>query len=73
MTGADLKDARRQLGLSQAQLVKALGVHLRTLSRWETDVTPIPHRIVILIALALKSPKSRKSLMDFSRNPIFAR
>ena len=29
MTGADLKDARRQLGLSQAQLVKALGVHLR--------------------------------------------
>jgi transcriptional regulator with XRE-family HTH domain len=35
MTGKQLKELRQSIGLTQAQLAKAIGVHWNTIARWE--------------------------------------
>ena len=37
MTPQEFKEARRQLGLSQAELGKTLNVNPRTIRKWEHD------------------------------------
>lgn len=47
MTPAELKEARKTLELTQAQLAQRLGVHRVTLARWESDGhKPIYHQLV---------------------------
>ncbi len=48
MTGRDLKIARIQLGISQADLARRLNVTVRTISRWETG-----ERVSELIRLSM--------------------
>lgn len=41
MTVSEIRGMRRELGLTQAQLAGALGVHPNTLARWERgEITP---------------------------------
>lgn len=42
MTGAELKEKRKRLGLSIAALARQLEVSSRTICRWENDEQPIP-------------------------------
>lgn len=51
MTGAKLKAWRTRAGLSQASIAATLGVHKRTVSKWECGV----HRIPDAVALALRA------------------
>jgi DNA-binding transcriptional regulator YiaG len=56
MSGMTLRRQRERLGYSQAQLAKLLGVHVRTISKWERGV----HRIPDAVLLLLKQIKPRK-------------
>jgi DNA-binding transcriptional regulator YiaG len=42
VTPEDVIAARRQLGLTQAELARVLGVALTTLQRWELGITTPP-------------------------------
>lgn len=48
MTPATLRAARHALGMTQEAFAKALGVHVRTLSRWETGA-PIPRWVGLVL------------------------
>ena len=41
MTAQEIKDARKKLGLTQEQLVEAIGGNLSTLRHWEQGVHKI--------------------------------
>ena len=41
MDGAELRRRREALGLTQTQLSERLGVGLRTIQEWESDLRPI--------------------------------
>jgi len=44
--GPSIRRCRRLLGISQAELARAMGVHPASLSRWETGwLTPSPQRL----------------------------
>lgn len=58
MTPKSLKDWRERMNLSQVQLAKALGVHVITVARWETDARPIPK----MLDLALEALEGRRKL-----------
>jgi len=58
MTGAQLKAKREQIGLTQSQLAKALGVNVGTISRWERDAREIPPYLELALQ-ALKRPRKR--------------
>lgn len=49
MTPVELTTKRRDLGLTQAQLAKALGLDVRTIVRYENDWTPIPVAVAYMI------------------------
>lgn len=42
LSAAELLAIRRRLGLSQPAMARALGVHVRTLGRWERGEQSIP-------------------------------
>jgi DNA-binding transcriptional regulator YiaG len=53
LTADDVVAARRQLGLTQVELARALGVALTTLQRWELGLTrPPPYLRLALDHLA---------------------
>jgi DNA (cytosine-5)-methyltransferase 1 len=57
MTPADLKSARKSLGLTQTQMADALGLGpngRRTVRRWESGETPISGPAQVAISLMLK-------------------
>ena len=60
----DLRAARKSLGLTQAELAAALGVHRMTITKWEGGTHPIPHTVVLvlqhMLRAAKKSAKSAK-------------
>jgi transcriptional regulator with XRE-family HTH domain len=46
MTGAEVRQIRESLNLTQAQFASLLGVHAITVSRWETNtLTPNPYQM----------------------------
>ena len=58
MTPADLKAARKALGLSQRGLAEAIGVSKPSIARWEGGRRAIP----LTIALAIEAISSRDAL-----------
>lgn len=54
MTPAEVRAARRQLGLTQAGLGALLGVGVRAVQWWEQDGAPERQRIPAASALALR-------------------
>ncbi len=58
MTGAELKSERRKLGLSQAQLALALGVHANTVACWERGDKAIGNPR--MVRLAFQQIKDRR-------------
>jgi transcriptional regulator with XRE-family HTH domain len=57
----DIRETRRSLGLSQAELAERLGLHQATISRFESGKLPIDERTTLAIdALVLRSSKPRR-------------
>ena len=51
MTRDEVKAIRKKLGLTQEQMAVAMGVRLRTISRWETGVHAVPSTAARLMRL----------------------
>lgn len=51
MSGAELRQLRLQLGLSQQKLAKILGVHQPTVSRWERGMSPVPKSAALVLRM----------------------
>jgi DNA-binding transcriptional regulator YiaG len=63
VTPADLKTARKSLGLSQAEFARVVGVASdRTVRKWEDAERDIPGPVVVLTSLMLRMPAVRKAL-----------
>lgn len=55
-----IRDARKRLGLSQADMATKLGVHQTTISRFETGELPTDERTLLAVdALLLRAPRRR--------------
>jgi transcriptional regulator with XRE-family HTH domain len=80
MMGFELRDCRRQAGLSQAALAHFLGVARPTISDWERGHTPISRvaeiatRAVVeqFRAGRLRLPKSVRDRRDVRRTSVFS-
>ncbi len=51
MTGAQLRERREKLGLSQSALASKLGTTQNTISRWELETLPIERPQMLDLAL----------------------
>lgn len=59
-TGEELRDARVKLGYTQEEIAELLGIHYRTVGRWELGRTRIPYSVIMLLnTLSPKSPNSK--------------
>jgi plasmid maintenance system antidote protein VapI len=56
MTGQELQDSLKELGLSRKAFGELIGVHYRTISRWIKEEVPIP-KVVALLVKTLTSKK----------------
>ena len=54
MTPAEIKQARQQLGLTQAAMAKAMGVGTRKWERWEGGHSPISPEGARLVELLVE-------------------
>lgn len=54
MTPTELKYARERMGISQDGLAKIIGIHPRTLRRYETGYYVIPKTVGLLVGYLLK-------------------
>lgn len=54
MTSQQLKQARHQLGLTQAAMAKAMGIGTRKWERWEGGHSPISPEGARLVEMILK-------------------
>ena len=54
MTAQQLKQARQQLGLTQAAMAKAMGIGTRKWERWEGGRSPISPEGARLVEMILK-------------------
>jgi transcriptional regulator with XRE-family HTH domain len=59
MTGAQLKRIRSELGWTQAQVAKELGVTSNTVARWERDEVKIREPMVRLIQSVYRLKKGQ--------------
>ena len=57
MTGQEVRRIRKRLGLTQAKFAKRVGVHLVTVSRWESGALGIRESAAKLIRLLAKARK----------------
>jgi DNA-binding transcriptional regulator YiaG len=63
MTPAELKTARKTLGISAEGFARLVGVASgRTVRRWEDGTQDIPGPVVVLTGLMLRIPAVRKAL-----------
>ena len=65
MTPQQLRDARAGLGLTAAQLARAVGVASeRTVTRWEAGQRAIPGPVERLIGLMQRDPAALADLLE---------
>ena len=67
MTGPELQQLRKRLGVTGSEFAKAFEVHERTLRSWEGSIhkgrlVPVPRAVAILTRLALKDTSVRREL-----------
>lgn len=66
MTPAELKTARKTLGLSANKFARVVGLTSgnagRTVRRWEDGTQDVPGPVVVLTGLLLQFPVVRKAL-----------
>jgi DNA-binding transcriptional regulator YiaG len=60
MTPSHLKRLRAQLGLTQPELARAIGVHSMTVSKWETGISGIPEPVAKLVKRMLADRNGTK-------------
>lgn len=58
MTSTQFRSARAALGLTQSKMAEALGVHLRTVQKWEGAERKIPEPVAKLIAMIAGQSRS---------------
>jgi DNA-binding transcriptional regulator YiaG len=56
--GAEIKVARKALGLTQARLAGLLGVRQETVSRWETDQDPFGRTARLALLAIVRDPEA---------------
>ena len=54
MKGRTLKRLRKRLGWKQAELAEVLGVHVISISRWETNAQAIPKVVALAVELLVE-------------------
>jgi len=59
MTGKELKEWRKQYGLTQVELSKLLGVTRSTVARWEIGIRPISPYLHLALATIAREIKTR--------------
>ena len=62
MTKEQLKQARHQLGLTQAAMAKAMGIGTRKWERWEGGHSPISDEGATLLRLLVELNKQENGL-----------
>jgi repressor LexA len=61
MTSEELKDLRAELGLTQPELAKRLGVARNTVTRWEMGIRSIPEPVIRLLEFLRKEAQGTKT------------
>jgi DNA-binding transcriptional regulator YiaG len=64
MNGAELKAARKLLGLSISEISEEMAVEPRTWCRWESEASRIPEHAIKLFYLVYKEPLSAAAKQD---------
>ena len=59
MTGKELKEWRKQNGLTQVELSKLLGVTWSTVARWEIDYINMPPYLHLALATIAREIKTK--------------
>ena len=59
MTGTQLRKHRKQLGLTQKQMAKQLGLHWNSLARMERDEIGMRESVVKLVRMIAGTSKKR--------------
>ena len=62
MTAAEIREARKQLGLTQVALGRLLSRDEFTVRRWETGMSPVDPVVALLLQLAIDLPAVRLRL-----------
>lgn len=60
MTPAELRAIRRQLGLTQTELAERIGVHLRSVQKWEGSEREISRPVAMLIEAIFRQARPRR-------------
>jgi transcriptional regulator with XRE-family HTH domain len=60
MDADELKEKRKALEMTQAQLAEALGVNIMTISRWERGVRSIPPHLSLALEAIEANQKKKK-------------
>jgi transcriptional regulator with XRE-family HTH domain len=60
MTGAEFINRRKQLGMTQIEFARALGIGERTMRRYELDERAVPEPVARLVAIL--KPRTAKKL-----------
>ena len=60
MTGKELRQIRKRLGLSQSQLAKVMETTVTSVARWERGERPISGPVSVLVKLLLEKRKRGK-------------
>lgn len=61
MDADELKEKRKALEMTQAQLAEALGVNIMTISRWERGVRSIPPHLSLALEAIEANQKKKVS------------
>ena len=60
VTGNEFRKMRKAAGYSQSMLAKELDLTIRSLTRWETDETPIPKIAELALKYIAEKSQGRK-------------
>ncbi len=63
MTGSELREKRKELGLNQGELAEKVGVALNTVSRWELGEMAIPSKMLELALRQIGADQKKKKSM----------